>query len=239
METAGGLKGNPFTISFCTFQEMGGKIRNGETYSWAEEMPEAFKQLALLTRDKFVVMGPTTFKAFSNCTYGRNLILSNSKHSCFILTKKKDFSSPKEYPVCAVTSLQKITNIWHTVRKLEKIKHDETRKRLELQRQLLVQTGKISSKEIYEVETERCVEKEIVAIGGPLLYKRIMNYADRIYLFLICEYFSGDTALPPIDQALWEQDPNAYREYSANEENKYTLLRVVWKRKNKPPRILL
>ncbi|MBI5005452.1 MAG: dihydrofolate reductase [Candidatus Lloydbacteria bacterium] len=238
METTGVLPAIPFKISFCTFQEMGGKIRAGEKYPWAEEVPEAFAQLKRLIRDTIVIMGPTTFRAFSHCKHGRDLILFNTNHLCLILTKKKDFSPPKEYPICSVKSLKQVSNIWLASHRLEEIKHEENQRRIELQRQQSIHKKTITPQDIFIIKTEPHIEKTIIAIGGPRLYKRILPYATTIHMFLICEPFPGDTSLPPIDQTLWEQDSNAYREYEANEENKHTFLRVSWKRKSNPSKML-
>lgn len=229
----------PFQVSFCGFQEMGGKTpRSGEIFPWAMDMPEAFLQLQRLIKDRFVVMGPSTFKALSNCAYGKDSVLFDTRHTCFVLTKKKDFSS-KEYPVSVVRSLKKMSSIWRATHALEKIKHEEKQARLNARRQQLIQQKELTPQDRFFVERGPRLEKAIVAIGGPLLYKRILDYADTIHMFLICENFSGDTVLPPVDESLWEQDSNSYREYPANKENKYMLLRVVWRRKNKPPRILI
>lgn len=217
---------------------MGGHTRSGDRYPWAEDMPEVFRQLESLTRDKCVVMGPTTFQAFSNYDYGRYILTDKKRHSCFILTKNKNFSPPENYPVQVVRSLGKVRNIWHSTHRLEEAKHENDEKNIELQRQKLIKEKKLSPKQLYKVETEPRLEKEIVAIGGRLLYRRILDYADRIYMFLICENFSGDTILPPIDSVHWKQNPNNYQEYPANKENKYDLLRVTWERKNSPPKSL-
>lgn len=230
---------SPFEILFCMFQEMSGSIRDQGRYPWAEDVPEAFVQLKLLIRDTFLVMGPTTFQAFCNCKQGRELLLYNTRHTCFILTKKKDFSQPKGYPVVVIKSLKQLSDIWLATYVLEKIKQEETRKSRNLQIQKLIQKGTITPQDIYVVKTEPHLERKVIAIGGPLLYKRILPYAKSIHMFLICENFPGDTILPPIDQKLWEQDSNAYRDYKPNEKNKHTLLHVTWNRKNRPPQILL
>lgn len=238
IKTGEALQAAPFQVSFCGFQEMGGKTpRNGESFPWAMDMPEVFLQLQRLTRDRFVVMGPTTFKALSNCTYGKDSLLFDTRHSCFVLTKKKDFSL-KEYPVSIIKSLKKMSGIWQATYALEKIKHEEKQVRLNVRRQQLIQQKELTPQDRFFVQKEPRLEKAIVAIGGPLLYKRILDYADTIHMFLICENFSGDTVLPPVDESSWEQDSNSYREYPANKENRHTLLRVVWKRKDRPPRIL-
>ena len=210
MKTTGISPAIPFKVAFCTFQEMGGKIRAGERYPWAEDMPDAFLQLERLIRGALVIMGPTTFLAFSHCKHGKDKILFNTQHICSILTKKKDFSPPKEYPGYVVMSLKQVSSIWLASRRFEEIKHEENQKRIDFKRQQAILDGTITPQDIFMVKTGPRLEKKIIAIGGPLLYRRILPYAESIHMFLICENFSGDTLLPPIDQKLWEQDPQSF-----------------------------
>lgn len=46
---------------------------------------------------------------------------------------------------------------------------------------------------------------ELMVIGGAVLYRACLPWADRIYLTLIHQAFQGDTFLPEIDWTAWQE----------------------------------
>jgi dihydrofolate reductase len=46
--------------------------------------------------------------------------------------------------------------------------------------------------------------KEVFIIGGALVYKQSINFADKIYLTKIHKKFEGDVYFPKIDKNKWE-----------------------------------
>ena len=48
-------------------------------------------------------------------------------------------------------------------------------------------------------------EGEIMIIGGGLIYKDSLHYADRLYITKIHDYFEGDAFFPTMDLSRWKQ----------------------------------
>ncbi|UOQ42773.1 dihydrofolate reductase [Halobacillus salinarum] len=59
-----------------------------------------------------------------------------------------------------------------------------------------------SINEILTMEKEN-PEKEWFVIGGSVLFKEMMPYADKMYMTFIDEEFDGDTYFPSIDYTKW------------------------------------
>lgn len=59
-----------------------------------------------------------------------------------------------------------------------------------------------SISDIVKMESE--TEKELFVIGGAEIFSETFQIADRLYLTLIDEEFSGDTFFPPFDKNEWE-----------------------------------
>ncbi len=49
-----------------------------------------------------------------------------------------------------------------------------------------------------------CRDKDVFIIGGAQIYQEFFPYADRLYITLIDEDFSGDTYFPEIHEEKWQ-----------------------------------
>ncbi len=56
--------------------------------------------------------------------------------------------------------------------------------------------------EIQELNKEH-PEKEWFVIGGEVLFRQVIKFADRIYMTYIDEAFQGDTFFPEFDESKW------------------------------------
>jgi len=62
-------------------------------------------------------------------------------------------------------------------------------------------------------------QDEVMVIGGAQLYRRLLPYAETIYLTRIHERFDGDTRFPEIPDAEWQQLERI--DHEADEKNPY------------------
>lgn len=62
-------------------------------------------------------------------------------------------------------------------------------------------------------------EKEFFVIGGATVFEQVLPYADRMYITLIDDYFSGDTFFPSFSLSDWVL--SAKEKGPKNEKNPY------------------
>lgn len=62
-------------------------------------------------------------------------------------------------------------------------------------------------------------EDEVFVIGGGMLYRKMWETADRLYLTRVHVNLDGDTFIPEIDPAVWKEVDR--QEFSADEKNEY------------------
>lgn len=61
--------------------------------------------------------------------------------------------------------------------------------------------------------------KEVMVIGGALLYQQMLPYAQRIYLTLVHGSFQGDAWFPLLDPNVWAEVER--EDHAANSRNPY------------------
>lgn len=61
--------------------------------------------------------------------------------------------------------------------------------------------------------------KEVMIIGGALIYQQMLPYAQRIYLTLVHGSFQGDTWFPLLDPKVWIEVER--EDHGANPKNPY------------------
>src|SRR5690606_6324753 len=66
---------------------------------------------------------------------------------------------------------------------------------------------------------EQNPKEEYFVIGGGVLFTQILPYADRMYITLIDEEFTGDIYFPPFEMAEWRETSKVKGE--KNENNPY------------------
>lgn len=74
-------------------------------------------------------------------------------------------------------------------------------------------------------------KEEAFIIGGAEIYKLFLNYANKLYLTIIEEEFSGDTYFPKLNFDNWLQINKLEGEY--NSQNPYKYNYYIYQRKNK------
>lgn len=83
----------------------------------------------------------------------------------------------------------------------------------------------------YELEEYIDSEEECFVIGGGIVYRILMKYADKIYITKINADFDGDTYFPEIDENEWEIIES--KQGIKNEENPYDYIYITYARKYK------
>ncbi len=70
---------------------------------------------------------------------------------------------------------------------------------------------------------------QVFIIGGSVIYKQFMEYADRMYITWVHGEFVADTFFPETDFSLW--DEVSRKEYPADETNSHPYSFVEYQRK--------
>ena len=73
-----------------------------------------------------------------------------------------------------------------------------------------------------------CMDKDVFIIGGAQIYREFLPYAERLYITLIDDTFSGDSYFPEIDGNLWKLISKTQGE--RNEKNPYDYYFLVYER---------
>ena len=143
--------------------------------------------------------------------------------------------------------------IWHIPEDLKRFKEITTGKILIMGRNtfeslgrvlpnrrhiVLCSTGNLTSKEesveiikgTYELEEYINSDEECFVIGGGIVYRILMPYANKLYITKINEDFEGDTFFPEIDDNTWEVAERV--EGTKNEKNPYDYEYITYTRKN-------
>lgn len=81
----------------------------------------------------------------------------------------------------------------------------------------------------YELEEYIEAEEENFVIGGGIVYRILMKYANKLYITKINESFEGDTYFPEIDENEWEETDR--QKGIKNEENPYDYEYITYTRK--------
>jgi len=71
-------------------------------------------------------------------------------------------------------------------------------------------------------------KKENFVIGGGMIYKQFLPYANKLYLTKIYQSFEGDTYFPEINFEEWEKVEHA--DFKPDEKNKYAYSYQVFER---------
>ncbi|MDX8046174.1 dihydrofolate reductase [Gracilibacillus sp. S3-1-1] len=74
-------------------------------------------------------------------------------------------------------------------------------------------------------------DKEWFVIGGEVLFKQVLDFADRIYMTYIDEAFEGDTFFPEFDENEWHLTKN--EKGIKDEKNVYDYYFLQYDRKTK------
>lgn len=72
--------------------------------------------------------------------------------------------------------------------------------------------------------------EEYFVIGGAVIFKQLLPYANRIYLTRIHEDFYGDTFFPEFNENQWKT--NILREGTVDEKNPYAHTYLILDKKN-------
>ena len=88
--------------------------------------------------------------------------------------------------------------------------------------------GCIVAHSIDDALTAAASHEEVMVIGGAALYQQLLPRADRLYLTLIDEDFSGDAYFPAYNTAAWREVER--QDFSANETNPYRHSFVIMER---------
>ncbi|SHN18933.1 dihydrofolate reductase [Gracilibacillus kekensis] len=72
-------------------------------------------------------------------------------------------------------------------------------------------------------------EKEWFVIGGEVIFKQVIDFADRIYMTYIDEAFEGDTFFPDFDESNWTVTSKEKGE--KDDKNKYDYYFIQYDRK--------
>jgi dihydrofolate reductase len=70
---------------------------------------------------------------------------------------------------------------------------------------------------------------EVFVIGGGVIFKEVINKADRIYMTRIHAIIDGDVFFPEIDEAKWKKVSN--RDCFGDEKHKYNYSFQLWERR--------
>lgn len=70
--------------------------------------------------------------------------------------------------------------------------------------------------------------KEVFVIGGGVIFKEVINKADRIYMTRIHTIIDGDVFFPEIDAKKWKKVSN--RDCLADERHKYNYSFQLWEK---------
>ena len=72
-------------------------------------------------------------------------------------------------------------------------------------------------------------DQEIFIIGGAIIYRQALEFADRIYLTVIHQDFAGDTFLFDIDEEVWQE--TAREDFEPDAQNRFPYSFVILERK--------
>lgn len=72
-------------------------------------------------------------------------------------------------------------------------------------------------------------EKEWFVIGGEVIFKQVLSFADRMYMTYIDEEFPGDTFFPTFDESEWHVTKN--EKGKKDEKNPYDYYFIQYDRK--------
>jgi len=68
-------------------------------------------------------------------------------------------------------------------------------------------------------------------LGGGMIYKEAINYADRLDLTIVHHQFDADTFFPEIDPKIWKEVSREF--HSKDAKHKYDFSFVIYERKSK------
>ncbi len=81
---------------------------------------------------------------------------------------------------------------------------------------------KVSSvEELLELDSG---ESELFITGGGIVFKLMLQHADKVYLTVIGEEFRGDAFFPELDEAAWELTAEENFQKDANNKYDYSFL---------------
>jgi dihydrofolate reductase len=69
----------------------------------------------------------------------------------------------------------------------------------------------------------------LFVIGGGMVYKQFLDYADRIYLTVVHTVIDGDTTFPELDLDQWKLVSEEFKE--KNDKNEYSYTYKIYDRK--------
>lgn len=72
-------------------------------------------------------------------------------------------------------------------------------------------------------------QKEVMIIGGASLYKQMLPRADKLYLTLVHQEFTGDAYFPKFNWGEWDQIERV--DHKADQNNSYSYSFVILQRK--------
>lgn len=72
---------------------------------------------------------------------------------------------------------------------------------------------------------------ETFIIGGGMIYRLFLDYADKVYLTVVHTTIDGDTSFPKLDLRSWKLTSDEFK--NKDEKNEYDVSYKIYERKNK------
>ena len=72
---------------------------------------------------------------------------------------------------------------------------------------------------------------ETFIIGGGMIYRLFLDYADKVYLTVVHTTIDGDTSFPKLDLRSWKLTSDEFK--NKDEKNEYDISYKIYERKNK------